>query len=160
LVDACHEGVWRCVAAFGLERETLRDLVQQAFVDAYRKLEDFRADGDFGAWVRGIAKNLARKELRQSSCRHRHQERYRAYLLQRQESHDDDPSGRLDALRRCRDRLPEHSRDLLERYYAAEESLESIAALLKRSVSATKQLLWRTRTALRRCIEGRSEAVS
>lgn len=156
LVTGAHEGVWRTVAAIGLDREACRDLVQQAFVDAYRQLSKFRSDGDFGSWARGIARNLARKELRRRSCRYRHEDRLRSHLEQ-QHQHEEEPDARLAALRRCRDRLSDDSRTVIDRYYGAGDDIDGIAAALKRTAAATKQLLWRSRLALRKCIEAQGE---
>lgn len=159
LIAASHESVWRCVAGIGLDRETTRDVVQEAFVEAYRQIDTFDPDKDFGAWVRGIGRNLARKEIRRRSCHYRHQERYRQHISQRFEKAEE-PDERLAALRRCRERLNPDARAVIDRYYAEDQPIDGIAASLKRSAAATKQLLWRARMALRKCIEAQPEVAT
>ena len=43
------------------------DLAQEVFLVAYRNLRDFRQEDDFGAWLRGIARNKIYHHLRNSS---------------------------------------------------------------------------------------------
>ena len=50
-------------ATFG-PRVGVEDLLQETFLQAYLNLEQLRDPGRFGAWVRGIAVNLARMQLR------------------------------------------------------------------------------------------------
>lgn len=42
----------------------VEDVAQEAFIAAYRQLEDFRDPARFGAWVCGIARNLSLRWLR------------------------------------------------------------------------------------------------
>ena len=57
-------------AAFGLglsyvrDREDAADLVQDAFVQAYLKLDSLRDPASFGSWLRSILVNFARQALR------------------------------------------------------------------------------------------------
>ena len=37
--------------------DLVEDAFQEAFLVVHRRLADFRSDGDFPAWVRGIARN-------------------------------------------------------------------------------------------------------
>lgn len=148
--------LWAVVARYGLDRETVRDVVQQAFIEAYLALDRFDPQREFGAWLCGIACNLVRKELRARSCHHRHEEIYRQHLEHRlqeteQAAPEEDPL--LRNLRRCRERLDAGVREVLDGFYERSESIDAIAVRLGRSAVAVKQLLWRTRVALRRCIE-------
>ena len=64
---------------------------------------------------------------------------------------------RDEALRRCVEKLPPRSREVLRlRYGEAFAGVEQIAAHLGRSMAATYGVLKRIRTTLRHCIEGQS----
>ena len=60
------------VRALGVRAEAVDDIAQDALLIAYERLAVFRAEEDFGAWVRGIARRLVanwlRKENRRRSC--------------------------------------------------------------------------------------------
>lgn len=64
LVTRHRPGVTRLLqATFGV-RAGVEDLLQESFLQAYLNLEQLRDPGRFGAWVRAIAVNLARMQLR------------------------------------------------------------------------------------------------
>ncbi len=150
--------VWR-VVAFALSRpEETEDLVQQAFVLAYQQLDRFERGRDFGAWLRGIARNLARAELRRRAREDRRMDRYLHYL-EAQAPDDRGPDTREERLRRalaeCREHLPESAKEALALRYDRAWSFASVARALGRTVAGARQLLQRARLDLRHCIEGK-----
>jgi RNA polymerase sigma-70 factor (ECF subfamily) len=148
--------VWTVVAAMLRDVKTTEDLVQQAFVNAYLHLSQYHPGTEFAHWVKSIARNLVRQELRSRSRETRRMEVYRNHLLHR--ITDDDSAkdaGLREALKSCREKLPDHSADILDLRYAKAMSFEDIAAGLGRTVEATRQLLSRVRLLLRDCIERR-----
>ena len=53
----------------GVRPESVDDIAQETFVIAYRKLTMFERGTNFGAWLRTIARNLVRNELRRQGRR-------------------------------------------------------------------------------------------
>lgn len=156
LVREHQESVWRTVSFVLADRALAEDLVQQAFVDAYRKLGGFRDGGDFGAWVRGIARNLVRQELRRRGREERRLDVYREHLEAREDGEADARELELHAaLARCRDQLPEDSRTALAMRYERGLDFSEIAEEMGRTLGGARQLLQRVRGNLRRCIEQR-----
>jgi RNA polymerase sigma-70 factor (ECF subfamily) len=154
IVRLFQKDVWRVAAAMLHDLKTTEELVQQAFVDAYLHLDQYRIGEDFGAWVRAIARNLVRMELRRRGREERRLELYREALADR--LRDDDAARheeRLEeALRKCRQTLPEHGARVLDLRYGQALDFEEIARSLGRSVEATRQLLSRLRLMLRDCL--------
>jgi RNA polymerase sigma-70 factor (ECF subfamily) len=156
LVERHEAAVWRIVAAGLGERGSVENLVQQCFVSAYETLGRYRPGHDFGAWLRGIARNLAREELRRLGRESRRLSSYRAYLLALYE--DDAAAGAEEdrlarALARCREGLAPPAAQALSLRYDRGLDLAAVAAALGRTLVATRQLLFRTRLALRLCVE-------
>jgi RNA polymerase sigma-70 factor, ECF subfamily len=150
--------VWKVVTAMLHDAKVTEDLVQQAFVNAYLHLSQYQPGTDFAVWVKSIARNLVRQELRSRSRETRRLEVYRRYLVDRFK--DDETASKreevlADALRKCREKLPDHSADVLDLRYTKAMSFEEIASGLGRTVEATRQLLSRVRLLLRDCIERR-----
>src|SRR3954447_1254258 len=81
------------------------DMTQETFLSAYRQLPTFRRGDDFGAWLRGIARNKLHDHFRSSARREK-------------------------ALERFREEVARVVRDDLERA-ASVDSSESIEALLR-----------------------------
>ncbi len=152
-----HE-VWR-IAAFALrDTAATEDLVQQVFVSVYQSLHRYEPGRDLGAWIRTSARNQVRKELR-AKQRDRHKRlRYGQWLEAHFEGATEpggEPDAQQQALRRCRKRLSPAALQALELRYDQAQGFEAIAETLGRTVAATRQLLSRTRLALRKCIERR-----
>jgi RNA polymerase sigma-70 factor len=154
--------VWR-IASFALQDVgATEDLVQQVFVNAYESLQQYQRGRDFGAWLRTIARNQVRKQLRHSSRDERKLRRYHAYLTARfddDERHAEQAEEREESLRvalqRCREQLSAPATEALTLRYEQAKGFDAIAKALGRTVAATRQLLSRTRLALRQCIEKR-----
>ncbi len=69
----------------------------------------------------------------------------------------DDDNSRIDALKRCLERLSSEHQELLHRRYAHAEKLADMSVRTGRSVNALKQLLFRVRSSLLKCIESQLE---
>jgi RNA polymerase sigma-70 factor len=135
------------------------DLVQEVFHTAFVKREHFEAGRSFGAWLRGIARNLALRHLERKG---------RDALLMTPETLEvfdqaataaeaadlwpDARERRLAFLRECLEGLGRRARQLIELRYAREESAASVAGKLDLSVSAVNVGVFRARASLAECI--------
>lgn len=158
LVQAYQQDVWRLAAYALRNRAATEDLVQQVFLTAYEKLDRFDTDRDFGAWLRTIARNQVRNELRRSARETRWMSRYRDHVEKRLEGSNpaDDAEQELrDHLAECKKELAEPAQRALRLRYEQSQGFDEIAEALGRTVAATRQLLTRVRQALRRCLEAR-----
>jgi RNA polymerase sigma-70 factor, ECF subfamily len=158
IVRLYQKDVWKVVVAVLRDVKTTEDLVQQAFVNAYFHLDHYQPGTDFGHWIKAIARNLVRQELRTRQRQTRRMEVYRTHLAGRlKEDGSDDPQGDLlgDALKECRELLPSHVTEVLDLRYGRCMSFEEIAGKLGRTVEASRQMLSRVRLTLRDCIEKR-----
>jgi len=155
----CYQNDLFRIAAYML-RDTAasEDLVQQAFVNAYRNLDKFQSGRDFGAWLRTIARNLVRNELRRSgreAKRLRHYYQWLTQHLERSEEADRNDQILREDLANCRQKLSESESQALDMRYEQALGFEQIATALNRTVAATRQMLSRIRIALRQCISER-----
>lgn len=157
VVRAHQAAVWRTVAYTLRDHETVKDLVQQAFVNAYTSLDRFEAGADLGAWLRGIARNLVREELRRRAREDTRLEAYREHVEARLAgAGDGEPEDELRAaLQACREKLPEPMQQALTLRYERGLGFDDVALTLGRTIAASRQLLQRVRLTLRDCIQGR-----
>jgi RNA polymerase sigma-70 factor (ECF subfamily) len=157
LVRLFQEAVWRIGASLLRDRDATENLVQQVFVDAYLHLDQYEPGTDFGAWIRTVARNRLRKELRTASREDRRLMAYRERLEERLRSeagnHQDDSEAYMSALRGCRQLLPTRDSTLLKLRYERGMSFEAIAAEQKQSPEAVQRMISRIRFRLRDCIE-------
>ena len=121
----------------------------------WQKFDDFDHCRSFGAWARGIAANKILQAKRQDR---RFPMPFSPEVVEQileafETTETSLPSLRERGLRHCREKLPEKSRQLLERHYDQRESCIAIAKETNRSVEAVYQSLSRIRRQLAGCIE-------
>jgi len=142
------------------------DVVQDAFLIAWRKLGDFRSEARFSTWLTSIVINQSRNRLKQM----RQQERRHAHSLDAPiAGHDDPPSATTDgtpsvlelleevelrrALQRCIEALTPEFREVLVLRDMREMSYEDVGASLNLREGTVKSRLFRARDAVKNCLK-------
>lgn len=69
LVERYQRPVYRFLRNMRLEHDEAADIMQNVFINAYRKLDSLREPGKFRSWLFMIASNQARNYFRESSRR-------------------------------------------------------------------------------------------
>jgi RNA polymerase sigma-70 factor (ECF subfamily) len=133
------------------------DLAQEVFLAALRGLAGFRRGDDFGAWLRGIARNKLLNHFRSAARRSDALSRFREEVLQAVEPElEADAAGaradRIEALLRCISRLPDRLRQVVRAGLDGEKPAQ-LAAALETSVGAVYTLHYRANRLLRDCVE-------
>ena len=143
------------IRTLGIVSESVDDLAQETFLVAYREMETFDANRDLGAWLRGIARNLVRNELRKEARRRRILNESLSDLLLR--AGDEEPSpldrAKMSALRECVEQLPPKSRSLVKGRYRDGLTAASLSKHTGMTAAAIRQALVRIRRRLRQCVE-------
>jgi RNA polymerase sigma-70 factor (ECF subfamily) len=124
------------------------DIVQETFLTASAKANDFRPDTNFVSWVLTIAR-LKILERRRSDRRLSRQVIESLAASMAPADFDDD---RLGPLHQCIDELPTKSRELIRLRYFSQHGPGEIAALLGRSAVGVNAALVKIRAALRECV--------
>ncbi len=140
------------------DRSTADDLFQDTMLVAWRKLSEYDRTRPFGAWLRGIARNLVmahyRKNPRQVTLSN---ERVLEYLDRRVAQVDHQPGDSLDekvvALTDCIERLAPMYREPIELHYRQSHTSEWIAEHLATTRDAVQKRLQRARLQLAQCLE-------
>ncbi len=152
--------VLRIVNAMLLDVSGREDVVQQVFVRAFQRLDQYEPGRGFGKWLKAIARNLVLEELRK---RYRYRGKLDAYAVElekRLESGDDRTEEdvdreRRDALRECLEGLEEATRRAIRLHYVEARATEVVGLELGRSGGAVRTMLCRARGQLRRCLEAK-----
>lgn len=140
-----------CAAILG-NLDDAQDVAQEAFVQAFRSLAGYRADGSFGAWVGRIARRMAVQRAAALS---------RARLAVADVADFDKPddgagpelqllSGeQASSLRRAVASLPSDQREVIQLRYFGDRSLDSIASETGAPLGTVKSRLHRGLARLR-----------
>jgi RNA polymerase sigma-70 factor (ECF subfamily) len=156
-----HVGLRAFVRSLGVAPMWVDDVAQEAFIIAYDRLDEFDETRDFGAWVRGIARNLVINERRKDARRKRILSDNLTDILVmsssapefEKEELGDRGTAKLAALRECMKALPEKSRRLVKSRYEEDASAPDIAENLGMNAPAVRKALERIRVSLRKCME-------
>ena len=157
LVLEHHVRVRAFARSLGVDPDWVDDIAQEAFLIAFRDWDSFDQSRDFGKWIRGIAANLVRSEIRKNARRQRILHTELADLLLRRHQatmeHAEPPVLKLEVIRACLAKLsPTHLRIVQGRYRDGLSAPE-LADRLGKSAVSVRQTLTRVRRQLRVCVE-------
>ncbi len=130
----------------GVRHDSVPDVLQDAFLRAFRALPGLEERASFGSWFLSIVRNVARRSLRDSR-----RVTVPPDVERVEESHADglERSDFNDRLWREVDRLPAGIREAIFLYYYEGESVRRVAATLGTTTSAVKNRLQKGRDLLR-----------
>jgi RNA polymerase sigma factor (sigma-70 family) len=156
--DRGYALAWRLMGS----REEAEEMVQDAFVKAYRSLAEFRGASSFGTWYYRILYNTCMTRISR-----RHEETVSLEDLGPVDAdlafESDDPDEleriaaeeRHDILKEEIQNLPEKYRTVLTLFYVQAQRYEEIAVILSIPVNTVKTYLFRARNLLRKRIVAR-----
>lgn len=143
------------------------DVVQDAFIAAWRKIGDYRGEAKFSTWLTAIVINLSRNRLQQFQQR----EKREAYSLnaplpdsdgERMRELPADGQSVLEQLeeeelqrflKNCMDALAPEFREVLVLRDMQEMSYEEVGGILKLRDGTVKSRLFRARDAVKECLK-------
>ena len=151
-----------CVA----DSPTADDLVQETFLAAWRRLDEFDRGRPFITWLRGIARNKILEHYRNCATRRRYVAHFTPEALDMiAQEHERLTAGpgdsfidRTKPLKECLETLALDARRIVDSHYRDRQTCRAIGVRVGMGVEAVKKSLQRARADLRRCILGKLEA--
>ena len=155
LVREHHRELLAYATALTKESHTSRDLVQDAFVVAWRNIATFDVTRDFGAWMRGILRNKWRESLRKNFRQVALDDEVLEYLEADARAWDGlrDQGGILTKLEGCLKKLPDRLSEAVKAFYYDGYSGDEAAEVLNLQSTALRKRLERARAGLRECLQ-------
>lgn len=153
LYESCFSDLMRHVSYMVFDVSLAEDLVQEAFVVAFRNISRYAPTASFVAWVRGIAQNLVRRHWRKSARRQRAHARLE--VVRDREPDAPDPESQVrreqeaDALAEAVEVLPEKLREAFILADLQELSAAAGAEILGITASNFRVRVFRARERLR-----------
>lgn len=152
-----HRSLLTYARALSRDETLAKDLVQDAFVSAWKNLERFDVTRDFGAWMRGIVRNKWREQRRRQGREidvdEATLEVWESRLAGWDEQRQTGKAELFDALEDCLRHLPDTLGEVVRRFYYRDESGETISGALGIEVPTIRKRLQRGREALRTCLD-------
>jgi len=145
------------IASWGATYADALVLAQDSFADAYLSRDRCRGDWKdpevFGRWLRGVARNQFRYELRSRTRRERRVISVEPSVLEA--TADESPQiqdQRLVRLRKAIEQLPAKQRQVVMMHYLEETSVNEVAALLSVPAKTVEGRLYQARRTLKRML--------
>ncbi|MEM9646406.1 MAG: sigma-70 family RNA polymerase sigma factor [Planctomycetota bacterium] len=141
--------------------DEMDDLAQEVFLTAYKNLDKFELEADFGAWLRGIARNRLLAHFRSVGRRRVREAKFREEVTQLldqdlERNFFDQHEFAIEALLRCIAKLPERMKHVVRAGLDGTKASE-LADELTTSVGAIYNLHYRANMLLRKCVKGELE---
>ena len=160
VIESYHVAVRNFVATTFPSSTRVDELAQETFVRVYRQLPTYDPSQAFWPWLRGIAHNVVREELRAEEKAARERRAFAEAALWRAADHSAQAAAEetaqvdaLGALRGCVEKLSEQGRRLVDWFYHQDLTSDEIAGKLDCGSSAVRNALVRARRSLRECVE-------
>lgn len=154
VVEAHQKMVYGFLRARLVDATAADDLCQEVFLRflTSRPLVA-KGSGEVSAWLAGIARNVLREHVRR--CTRRREVAWTELCLDMEEQAGRcaDTEDRLRRLPECLDALGRTARTALDMHYGEKLRLAEIGRRFDRSEGAVKLLLFRSRQAVRRCLD-------
>jgi RNA polymerase sigma factor (sigma-70 family) len=136
---------------YRLDRHDAEDIFQEVFTRTYENLHELRDDSSIRPWIGTLARRLCVDRLRASAREQPEEE-----LGEREQTADE--FAELDealAVQEAMRDLPEHCAEILDRFFARDESYRTIGDALGLPPGTIASRISRCLTKLRRKLEGR-----
>lgn len=164
LVEDLEQEVRGFVAAHASSLDLVEEVVQAAFVEAYRHLDDYELRGTFASWVKGFARNHLRRELAQrarlvSTDQEALDSLVAGSALEDLTDEVTDRSDDLARIERCLAALSPRARLMVQRRFVEQVPINRLAQQFKQTRAAIANALSRIRAGLRTCAAGTGEPV-
>lgn len=134
-------------------REEAEDMLQESFSEAFHKLDTFRYESTFGAWIKRIVVNKCINELKRRKAQLEFFEDMSPF-----DSKEDEPSGYEPALsveniRKAMEHLPNGSRVIFSLYLLEGYDHEEISQILNISESNSKTQFMRAKNKIKEMLK-------
>ncbi|MBN4073959.1 sigma-70 family RNA polymerase sigma factor [bacterium AH-315-E10] len=151
-----HQGRLRAFASrYMHEPNDVYDIVQEAFLEAYRKIDRFDEDKEFGPWIRVICKNKILNVFRSQKVRKNINIKIvdDALLNMIEFDKENDSSlkqDRIEVLKECLNDLPQDQLELIELRYHSGLSIKEMAETFEMKAGSIAMQLSRIRSHLKK----------
>ncbi len=139
-------------AMYQVSRNIIKDemkaeeAMQDAFLSAFEKLDEFKAEVTFGSWLKKIVINKSLDHLKKDKMYLHAESAENLQLLE--DSEEIDLSEKIEAVKKAMNDLPENYRIILSLYYLEGYDYEEISEILNLSYANSRVMLNRAKNKL------------
>jgi len=128
------------------EEMKAEEAMQDAFLSAFEKLDEFKAEVTFGSWLKKIVINKSLDYLKKDKMYQKAESADELHLLEDNEEFD--LSEKIEAVKKAMNELPENYRIILSLYYLEGYDHEEISEIMEMSYANSRTMLNRAKNKL------------
>jgi RNA polymerase sigma-70 factor (ECF subfamily) len=134
-------------------REEAEDMLQEAFSEAFRRLDSFRHESTFGAWLKRITVNKCINEIKRKKASLEFFEDMAPFGQQQDDTGELSPGLSVEQVRKAMEHLPRGSRMIFSLYLLEGYDHQEISQILGISESNSKTQYMRARQRLKEILK-------
>ncbi len=135
-------------------RETAEDMLQESFSEAFRRLDSYRYESTFGAWLKKIVVNRCINEMKRKKAELQFVEDLAPFGGQTVEQEESQRPPDVQSVKRAMEKLPDGSRMIFSLYLLEGYDHREIAQILNVSESNSKSQYMRAKRKIKEILEG------
>lgn len=128
------------------EEMKAEEAMQDAFLSAFEKFDEFKGEVTFGAWLKKIVINKSLDYLKKDKMYQKAESADDLHLINEEEEFD--LSEKIEAVKKAMNELPENYRVILSLYYLEGYDHEEISEIMEMSYSNSRVMLNRAKNKL------------
>jgi RNA polymerase sigma-70 factor (ECF subfamily) len=139
-------------------REEAEDMLQESFSEAFHRLDSFRHESTFGAWLKRIVVNKCINELKRKRAKLEFFEDMAPFDEKPDEKLDAGPGLTVDQVRKAMEQLPKGSRMIFSLYLLEGYDHQEISEILEISESNSKTQYMRAKQRIKEILKDQKHA--
>ena len=130
-------------------KEVAEDMLQESFTDAFRRLNSFRYESTFGAWLKQIVVNKCINEIKRKKIDLNYIDDMYYFDDKREEEEVNEPTLSLQKVKNAMEKLPAGSKMIFSLYLLEGYDHTEIAQIMNITVSTSKSQYMRARNKMK-----------
>lgn len=135
------------------EREEAEDMLQESFSEAFRRLDSFRFDSTFGAWLKRIVVNRCINEIKRRKTQLEFFDDMSPFSEREDMTEDLEPALSVEKIKKAMEALPKGSRVIFSLYLLEGYDHQEISEILHISESNSKTQYMRAKQRMKEVLK-------
>jgi RNA polymerase sigma-70 factor (ECF subfamily) len=137
------------------DREKAEDMLQESFTEAFRRLDSFRYESSFGAWLKRIVVNRCINEIKRKKAELKFFDDMSSFELQSREEEEEMTGISVETVKAAMQSLPQGSRVIFSLYLLEGYDHQEISQILDISESNSKTQYMRARQRIKEILKSK-----
>jgi len=154
LYDLYCKAMFNTACNFVKDDDIAKDIMQEAFIKAFKKISTYSGEATFGAWLKRIVVNQSLDWLKKQKLETVDIDDHVISIVEHDNNWDVEQETSLNAICHCIEQLPRKCKNVVKLYLLEGYDHQEVAQILKISEIASRSQLSRGKNKLRELLNG------